>query len=211
MKNFQTWLFIPWLVLVAGCDHQPRVADPGPVGADGTAAGAVWSADEQRAVGQATQFVQEAFARLSVNLTNALSAGGATNAITFCSVHAAPLTAAASATHPVQLARVSHKARNPTNRASDAELSVLRRFQGGLAQGQVPPPVLTTNAGQRVVYLPIVLHNPLCLNCHGSPGGTIQPETLALLRTVYPKDQATGFRLGELRGMWRVTFRDVSQ
>ena len=48
------------------------------------------------------------------------------------------------------------------------------------------------------------LGQPLCLKCHGQPEREIAPSTMEVLRRLYPEDRATGFRLGELRGMWRV-------
>lgn len=32
------------------------------------------------------------------------------------------------------------------------------------------------------------------------------PENLAFIRSLYPQDAATGFKLGDLRGAWRVDF-----
>ncbi len=51
-----------------------------------------------------------------------------------------------------------------------------------------------------------MLGNPLCLQCHGTPNQDIAPETLAAIQKLYPGDKATGFKLGDLRGLWRVTF-----
>ena len=48
--------------------------------------------------------------------------------------------------------------------------------------------------------------NPPCLQCHGTPNQDIAPETLAAIQKLYPDDKATGFKLGDLRGLWRVTF-----
>lgn len=40
---------------------------------------------------------------------------------------------------------------------------------------------------------------PLCLTCHGQPE-EIAPEVREKLQTLYPSDQATGYRLNDLRG-----------
>jgi len=45
------------------------------------------------------------------------------------------------------------------------------------------------------------------LQCHGEPGKDIQAENLTLLHQVYPDDKATGYKLGDLRGIWRVRFQ----
>jgi hypothetical protein len=42
----------------------------------------------------------------------------------------------------------------------------------------------------------------MCLSCHGSVGKDIAPETTAKLTQLYPQDLATGYALGDLRGMW---------
>lgn len=81
-------------------------------------------------------------------------------------------------------------------------------FSEKLAAGEKPSPIVRTHAnGAATYFAPIPLNNPLCLNCHGVPGKEIKPEALKLLKKLYPKDEATGFKFGELRGMWRVDFK----
>jgi hypothetical protein len=112
-----------------------------------------------------------------------------------------------AAKNGVGLSRITHKARNPANKAMDAELNVIRLFQTDLASSRTPVPTLVTNASQAAtVYVPVVISNPLCLMCHGKPGTEVSAELQATIRKLYPEDQATGFALGELRGAWRVEF-----
>jgi len=33
-------------------------------------------------------------------------------------------------------------------------------------------------------------------------------RTDSILKSYYPEDQATGFKEGELRGMWKITFKN---
>jgi len=151
--------------------------------------------------------VAQTFGVLSSNLTTALSQGGVSNALKFCSVQALPLTAAVAATNQVTLRRVSHKARNPTNRADLVELAVLDDFRASLSMGKAAAAIVRTNhLGGATFFAPIVLNNPLCLNCHGQSGRELKLENLALISQLYPKDQATGFKLGDLRGLWRIDF-----
>jgi hypothetical protein len=147
----------------------------------------------------------QAFALLSTNLARALGAGGITNALSYCSERAYPLTALVAETNQVRLQRFTHRPRNPGNEVSSAELGILREFQLALGRGEKPSPVVRAGANDAVVfYSPIMLANPLCLQCHGAVGTDIQPATAALLATLYPRDQATGFKLGDLRGLWRI-------
>jgi hypothetical protein len=151
--------------------------------------------------------VGEAFSLLSSNLLAALAAGGPSNAIPFCSVEALPLTKSVAQANAVELRRVSHRVRNPTNVPTPAEARVLREFQEKQAASQSLSPVIDRTADGVVFYAPIVINNGLCLTCHGDPQRDIEPATLALLAQLYPEDQATGFQLHDLRGMWVVTLK----
>jgi hypothetical protein len=151
--------------------------------------------------------VQEAFSVLSSNLLAAIASGGPTNAIPFCSVKALPLTENISQAHAVEVRRVSEKVRNPKNTPSEQELAILTEFQSALADGEKPVPTLVRRENEVFFYAPIQIPNPLCLACHGDPGTDIAPETAEVLKRLYPNDQATGFRLNDLRGMWVVTVK----
>jgi hypothetical protein len=162
----------------------------------------------QLATERGRAIVGQAFGVLSSNLLTALEKGGPTNALPFCSAHAQSLTESLAAAGGVALRRVSHRSRNPTNEASEAEFAVLQKFDQALRTGQKPAPVVATDAkGQIAFYAPIVITNAVCLNCHGQPTTEVQPATLALIRERYPKDQATGFKMGDLRGLWVIEFR----
>ena len=160
---------------------------------------------EAAALGRGKAIAGQAFALLSTNLARAIGEGGVTNALAYCSERAYPLTALIADTNQVRLQRLTHRPRNPSNEVRSAELGILREFQLALGRGGQPGPVVRTGADDTVVfYSPIVLTNPLCLQCHGAVGTDIQPATAALLATLYPQDQATGFKLGDLRGLWRI-------
>ena len=162
---------------------------------------------EQAAVERGRAITRQAFALLSTNLAQAIASGGITNALPYCSERAYPLTELVAASNQVTLRRLTHKPRNPTNQASDAELDVLRGFQLALGRGEKPMPVVRAAGTDTVAfYAPIVITNPLCLQCHGIAGQDIPPAVAALVQTLYPQDQATGFKLGDLRGTWRVDF-----
>jgi len=153
----------------------------------------------------------QAFGVLSSNLMTALTRGGVSNALQFCSMEGMPLTASVANSNQITLRRVSHKARNPKNKANAAELAILDQFRAGLAPGKTAAPLVSTNdSGGATFFAPIVLNNPLCLNCHGQPGTDIKPENLALVQKLYPQDEATGFKLGELRGLWRIDFQPAA-
>jgi hypothetical protein len=190
---------------LAGCsgDSSQRPAPPAPPPA--------LSPEQQAAALQRGKaIVAETFSLLSSNLQSAIQTSGVSNALPFCSLAASPLTAGMAAKHGVVIRRVTHKARNPAGRADAVELGVLQSFAAALAAGATtnPPPPLITNlsANTATFFAPIVLNQPLCLQCHGEPGRDITPENLATIQRLYPRDEATGFKLGELRGAWRIDF-----
>lgn len=172
-----------------------------------TRAEAPAAAPEDPHLAEGRRLTQRTFGLLSSNLLQAIRVGGTTNALEFCSVHALPLTSAASTNTTATVRRLTHRPRNPGNRAGADDLAAIEAFRRDLQPGKAPAPQVSTNRDGSVTFrAPIVLNNPLCLNCHGAPGTEVQPATLEALRRLYPHDQATGFRLGELRGIWRVDF-----
>lgn len=159
------------------------------------------------AVLRGQQVAEAAFKELSGNLQQAIAKGGFTNAIEFCSEKAMPLTLAVARKEGVKLTRVSHRPRNPANAASDQERTLIKKFQETASVNPPPAPVVElTGDGRRIFYAPITINNPLCLNCHGDPKQEIATDTLAAISRRYPKDQATGFKLNDVRGLWRITF-----
>jgi hypothetical protein len=81
-----------------------------------------------------------AFGVLSSRLGNAASDAGLTNAIAFCSVHGIALTKAVGVTNDVVLRRVTHRPRNPLNRANSNELEIIERFERDVTGGMAPTP-----------------------------------------------------------------------
>ena len=206
--------------LLSACGPQPAppVSPPRSVSPANTAApprpapaASVPAAAPAEATGehadQGRRIVAQAFGVLSSNLVAALARGPASNALEFCAVNVGPLTAGVVGPQGVTLRRVSHRARNPDNQANPAELALIESYRTALAAGHTNPPVLLTNAlGSVRFYAPILLQNPLCLQCHGQPGSEIAAGTLSTIDRLYPQDAARGFRLGEVRGLWSVTF-----
>lgn len=183
--------------LLLGCDHASPPPQP-PAEAPSA------SLPDPRDTGR--QIVAHAFSILSSNLMTAIGRGGPSNALEFCSVNVAPIVASVAHAQGADIRRASHKARNPANQASPEELEWIGQYQSQLAVTTNLLPRIHTNALGRTQFVaPIVLGNPLCLQCHGQPETEIQPGTLAVIDRLYPSDAARGFKLGDLRGLWVVT------
>lgn len=156
---------------------------------------------------EAPKIIAEASGRLSAALGEAIAKGGLASALSVCSERAPQIAAEVGKTHGVTLRRATAKPRNPKNAADDEEKAALEGFAEALSKQEAPRPRIITNADGSTSFLsPILLANPLCLQCHGTPSHDITNDTLAAIRKLYPDDKATGFKPGDLRGLWRVTF-----
>lgn len=147
---------------------------------------------------------------LSTRLQAALAAGGPVTAIEVCKVEA-PAIAARLSTDGWQVRRVGTRVRNPATGTPDAwERAGLERFARELAGGAQPASLSIATldesapGGARLRWMRPIVAAPLCLTCHGA--ATSQPPELrAALRQAYPRDAATGYAAGELRGAFSVT------
>lgn len=200
MKCLAAYLFLPMLLLV-GCSKS-RTPEASPA----SAPPAGLSAEAQSvALQRGKSIVAETFSLLSSNLQTAIQQGGVSNALPFCSLAASPLAAGMAGKHGVTIRRVTHKPRNPVDRADATELAILKNFEATLTSTNPPPPFVTNfTASTATFFAPIILNNELCLKCHGEPGKDISTENVAVIQHLYPQDEAAGFKLGDLRGAWRI-------
>lgn len=141
------------------------------------------------------------------NVKSALEKGGSAYAVEFCHEHALKLTDSISVAYKASVQRISSKNRNSNNApGSPEEENLLGYFTDLKASGKPLHDTLFFQNNLVVYYKPILLGMPTCLKCHGEPGTDIDAETLSLLNTQYPGDKATNYKLGDLRGAWKITF-----
>lgn len=144
---------------------------------------------------------------LLTELTAKMKENGAVEAINYCSLQALPITQQISEEEDVALGRVSHRFRNPQNAANEEELRLIDNYIRQQQAGAQLTPVVIAGKGKKTFYSPILLAAPLCLTCHGKPG-EIDPGVMAVINERYPADKAVNFELNEVRGMFKVEFRD---
>ncbi len=133
--------------------------------------------------------------------------GGVAKAAPFCNAQAGNFTDEMSQKYHVTIKRTSHKLRNEDNAPTPEEKAQLTQYQNALKKREKLLPAVHKDAKEQVhVYLPIKVQKK-CLACHGIPGETMQHEADSIIKQLYPKDKATGFKEGDLRGMWSITFQ----
>lgn len=151
---------------------------------------------------QGVVIIAETQSALSSNLMAKMQSGGVPAAVPFCNVKAYPLTDSMATLHGVKIRRTALRTRNPQNNPTDTEKTYLDQFNQQIQAGEMPMPQVEAVSNQEVAfYAPIVL-NALCTKCHGDLETEIGTENYALIQSLYPDDQATGFKDQELRGMW---------
>lgn len=142
-------------------------------------------------------------------LTSAIRDKGLVDAVSYCSHKAIPITDSISALYGVSIKRTSLKYRNPINKPDRYEVEAIRFFMESLRKGKkVEYYVQKVNVGNKSVYRyykPLFIQ-PLCLNCHGIPRENIPAEVLKILKKRYPNDKATGYAVGDFRGVIRIEF-----
>ena len=127
-------------------------------------------------------------------------------AVSYCNTAALPLTSEISKAEGVQIKRTSHKVRNPLNSPSASELLILHKFQDNLDAGvPLAPVVQLDQEGVPNYYAPILIDKK-CLVCHGTLDQELSKTADSIIKSHYPKDLATGFKEGDLRGIWSISF-----
>jgi hypothetical protein len=185
------------LVVVAACskDKPAPASEPPPSPPASTPASADLTETERA---RAAAIVAELKKTLVGALQGALSQG-APAAIEAC--HGmAPALAQSLSKDGIRVGRATRKPRNPANEATGWQADVLAQFERMRDAKQPLAGVWLTRRlddGRGAYAEPLVIQE-LCLTCHGA---SVAPDVQAILAQKYPSDRATGYALGDLRGI----------
>lgn len=151
---------------------------------------------------QAQAITQQFGGQLKALLQANMMAGGPVQALQVCKTNAPQIARQVSADQGWTVARTSSKVRNPANTADAWEARILADWADKIGKGApvegLKVSALVEQNGQTVYrYMQAIPTAQMCLNCHGSElSGPVKES----LQALYPQDQATGFRVGDLRG-----------
>ncbi len=148
-----------------------------------------------RAVEARDTMFQRLFAALGEAMAKPAPEGGPAGAIGVCKEQAPKIAQRVAKEKGVMIGRTSARLRNPMNGTPNWAATVLSGMPA-------EPRAMSNTDGSMGVVLPIKLSSA-CLGCHGDPGSIDQAVKTALAEK-YPKDQATGFKEGDLRGWFWV-------
>jgi len=148
----------------------------------------------------------KAMLALQQELLQAMKIGGPEYAISFCSEKAIQLTDSVSSAEKAKIRRLAKKNRNPLNAMSDKESDIYKNYVIQYIGSQTTKPMIGSDEQGHPVYYQPIFTGAMCLNCHGQPGKDINPQVTEKIAQRYPDDKAINFKLGQIRGMWAITF-----
>lgn len=161
---------------------------------------AFWVGSTGAVAADDTQRAEDVLGGFKRSLKQALVEGlaqGPVAAVEACHLEAPDLASTASK-QGVRVGRASHLLRNPANAAPAWVQPLLDAYAADPASRA--PRTVAIDSG-RTGYVEPIYVEPLCLTCHGS---SLAPEVAARIEALYPDDAATGYEVGDLRGVFWV-------
>ena len=145
---------------------------------------------------------------LKGELQAAMKAGGPVNAIQVCNVRAPEIAGKVSADSGWTVARSSHRIRNPENLADEYTNAVIddflaRQEAGEMAADLVSAEIVTEDGVEKFRLIKAIPTEEVCMNCHG--GDNVKQAVVDKLAELYPSDDARGFEVGQMRGVFTLT------
>lgn len=155
-------------------------------------------------VPQARQVATAVPPKLLAVLQEEIARGSHEGAVSACKDKAPAMAKAASEQTGWQIRRVSLRNRNPQAVPDAWERAVLEGFDRQAAAkvpaGQLERAEVVVENGKPVQrYMRALPTIEICTNCHG-PADRLGPAVQARLAQLYPKDLATGYQVGDIRG-----------
>lgn len=163
---------------------------------------ALYAQDAQNFEQEAKNLANQLKSSLVKNLTEKIKNEGLEAAVPFCHANVKPIAKEAAKDYlaKYEFGRTSHKIRNEQNKTQPWQESYLKEFVGTFYDAKKAASYSKTGVlpdGKKFYIEPLFVQ-PLCLNCHGQ---NIAQKTQSQIKSLYPNDSATGFKLNEFRGL----------
>lgn len=175
------------------------------------ACGAVLAQDETATLKvEAADLTNQYGTNLMSALQGAIEKNGPLGAVEVCHDEAPRIAADLSRQSGWTIARTSLKPRNSASAPDEYERATMETFAARIAQGEdaakiASAEIVYRNDGKSsgfvksFRFIKAIPTGELCLTCHGSD---IDPYLKRKMDALYPNDRATGFKLGEMRGVF---------
>jgi hypothetical protein len=191
-----TYVFLLAL-FAAGCSSQKKeTAKPSDTSAQTLAQ------DDQLYTAAARNLVAQYGRDLQSTLLAALNDYGPSYGVRICQTRAQEIAAAYSISG-WEVKRVSEKWRNVLDRPDTAELRVLTVFADPMTSDDYLVRWSGPDSARMFHYYQKITVRQVCLQCHGDLQ-TVDLDLFKQVKVAYPWDKATGYKEGDLRGMFVV-------
>ena len=167
----------------------------------------VHATSEEQMILESKQSIKFFATQLKNKLQQGMKAGGPAKAILVCNKAADEISERVSKQYGWKIARTSLKVRNSNNAPDSWEKKALQDFEQRIKKGEAVEKLeiseIIEKDNQLVFrYLKAIPTQGICLSCHGDK---LAPAVTKKLDKLYPLDQATGFKVGDIRGAFTIT------
>ena len=164
----------------------------------------VADADEMSVKKEGVKYIKMLGKELKTNLKAHMKADpSGLEAMGFCAGKAESITKEVNAKLPkgVTVRRTALKTRSEKNSPDVTDIKVMEAYKAKADAHKLDPKDIQVVEveGVKRVYKPLLI-KPVCMKCHGDEA-KISTQIKAILKKVYPKDMATGFKEGDFRGV----------
>ncbi len=135
------------------------------------------------------------------NVGKQIQQNGTVGAVDFCNEKAIFLTDSLSDKN-IKIQRLSDKNRNSIN-VLQSETD--KKAWNELQQNPESKHLVLQENNSVYYYKSIPIGMPTCLQCHGNKESDISSQTLEIINRKYPKDKATDYKMGDFRGIWKIS------
>jgi hypothetical protein len=172
-----------------------------------TCAAPVMADDYSKNIDDSRAMVREFMQTLKQELQKGMQQGGPVNAVSVCNLTAPGIARTYSARKGWEVGRTSLRTRNPNNAPDTWERAALESFDERQRAGEDPAKlefheIVTTNGKRELRYMKAIPTGGLCLACHGEQ---LDLQVKTRIETLYPHDQALGYKVGDIRGAFTIT------
>ncbi len=161
---------------------------------------------EKMAVTKGDMISQVTQMALASKLKEVVQEEGIGEALKFCNVNAYPIVDSLEEVYKAKVKRASSRTRNPDDAPDKMEEEIIEEYARDIANGSTPEVKIILDDDMAHYFKPIILSAELCLKCHGKVGTDLLDENYQIIKELYPDDNATGHSLGDLRGIWSISF-----
>jgi hypothetical protein len=161
--------------------------------------------DKEKYIAQGKSIAQASFKVLSSALQKAIQEGNVSNGIRVCNGQAGSLIDSLSIAHHAKIKRTSLRIRNLANTPTKKEQRWLNYYKKRHEKEQKLKAFVESIDAHTVAFYAPILTKPLCLKCHGVFDSTLDRNDYSIIQSLYTRDEALGYKEGDLRGIWSIT------